>query len=78
MLTHEQLVAELMKRPGVKAEVERLEREEGAMLDKQIQAHQTKLNSKEIDYTDEPIGEVKAIPDFLPPASVLKFNESKA
>lgn len=78
MLTHEQLVEELMKRPGVKAEVERLEREEGALLDKQIQAHQAKLNSKEIDYTDEPIGEVKAIPDFLSPASELKFNESKA
>ena len=40
MQTHEQLVEELMKRPGVKAEVERLEREEGALLDKQIQAHQ--------------------------------------
>ncbi len=33
MRTHEQLVEELMKRPGVKAEVERLEREEGALLD---------------------------------------------
>jgi hypothetical protein len=42
MLTHEQLIAELMKRPGVKAEVERLEREEGTLLDKQIQAHQSK------------------------------------
>ena len=41
MQTHEQLVEELMKRPSVKAEVERLEREEGALLDKQIQAHQT-------------------------------------
>lgn len=39
MLTHEQLVGELMKRPGVKAEVERLEREEGPLLDAQIQAH---------------------------------------
>lgn len=34
MRTHEQLVEELMKRPGVKAEVERLEQEEGALLDK--------------------------------------------
>jgi hypothetical protein len=42
MLTHEQLIEELMKRPGVKVELERLEREEGAVLDKQIQAHQTK------------------------------------
>jgi hypothetical protein len=75
MLTHEQLIEELMKRPGVKAEVERLEREEGALLDTQIQAHQAKLNSKEIEYTDEPIGKVKVIPDFLPHASDLKFNE---
>ena len=47
MLTHEQLIAELMKRPGVKAEVERLEREEGTLLDKQIQTHQAISNSKE-------------------------------
>jgi hypothetical protein len=95
MLTHEQLVEELMKRPGVKAQLERLEREEGALLDKQIQAHQadqedmkpeydlskmkSRINpySKEIDYTDEPIVEVKVIPDFLPPASELKFNETR-
>jgi len=75
MLTHEQLIAELMKRPGVKAEVERLEREEGALLDAQIQAHQA--NSKIIEYTDEPIGKVKVIPGFLPSAAVIKFNESK-
>jgi hypothetical protein len=47
MLTHEQLIEELMKRPGVKVEVERLEREEGALLDKQIQTHQAISNSKE-------------------------------
>lgn len=76
MLTHEQLVEEIMKRPGVKAEVERFEREEGALLDKQIQTHQAKLNSKEIEYTDEPIGKIKIIPDFLQPASELKLNES--
>ena len=75
MLTHEQLVEEIMKRPGVKAEVERLEREEGALLDKQIQTHQAKLNSKEIEYTDEPIGKIKIIPDFLPTASELKLNK---
>ena len=40
MQTHAQLVEEIMKRPGVKAEVERLERKEGELLDKQIQAHQ--------------------------------------
>jgi hypothetical protein len=47
MLTHEQLVEELMKRPGVKAEVKRLEQEEGALLDAQIQAHQATSNSNE-------------------------------
>jgi hypothetical protein len=47
MRTHEQLVEELMKRPGVKAKVERLEREKGALLDKQIQTHQAISNSKE-------------------------------
>lgn len=77
MRTHEQLVEELMKRPGVKAEVERLELEEGALLDKQIQANQAKLNSKEIEYTDELIGKVKVIPDFLAPTSALKLNKSK-
>ena len=66
MGTHEQLAEELLKRPGVKAEVERLEREEGTLLDKQIKANQAKMNSKEIEYTDEPIGDVKIIPDFLP------------
>lgn len=47
MLTHEQLISKLMQHPGVKAEVERLEREEGVFLDKQIQAHQAISNSKE-------------------------------
>ncbi len=47
MRTHEQLVEELMKRPGVKAEVERLELEEGTLLDKQIQVHQVISNSNE-------------------------------
>lgn len=77
MRTHEQLVEELMKRLGVKAEVERLEREEGALLDKQIQTHQAKLNSKEIEYSDKPIGKLTIIPDFLPAASELRFSRSK-
>jgi hypothetical protein len=64
MLSHEQLVEELMKRPSVKVELERFEREEGALLDLQLQAHQAKLNSKEIEYTDEPIGKVTIIPNF--------------
>ena len=42
MLTREQLIEELMKRRGIKTEVECLEQAEGALLDKKIQAHQTK------------------------------------
>ena len=34
MLTHEAFKAEMMKRPGVRSEVERLEREEMPILDK--------------------------------------------
>ena len=33
MQTHDQLVAKLMRRPGVRKEVERIEREEGELLD---------------------------------------------
>ena len=33
MQTHEQLVAKLMRRPGVRKEVERIECEEGELLD---------------------------------------------
>ncbi len=40
MDTHEQLVKKLMRRPGVKAEVERIEREEGALLDALLKARQ--------------------------------------
>jgi ribosome-binding protein aMBF1 (putative translation factor) len=40
MRTHEQLVKKLLGRPGVKAEVERLEREEGALLDALLKARQ--------------------------------------
>lgn len=38
MRTHEQVVEKLMKRPGVRAEVERLEREEFALLDLLLKA----------------------------------------
>lgn len=38
MRTHRQVVAKLMKRPGVRAEVERIEREEGAVLDLLLRA----------------------------------------
>ena len=40
MLTHEQFVKELMQRPGVKAELERLEQEEGTLLDALLKARQ--------------------------------------
>jgi hypothetical protein len=31
--------------------------------------------SKKIIYTDEPIGKIKIIPDFLPSPAELAFNE---
>jgi ribosome-binding protein aMBF1 (putative translation factor) len=38
--THDQLVKKLMRRPGVRAEVERIEREEAALLDALLKARQ--------------------------------------
>lgn len=38
MRTHDQVVAKLMRRPGVRREVERIEREEGALLDLLLKA----------------------------------------
>ena len=38
MRTHDQVVAKLMSRPGVRKEVERIEREEGALLDLLLKA----------------------------------------
>ena len=38
MSTHEQLVKKLMRRPGVRAEVERIEKEEGLLLDALLKA----------------------------------------
>ena len=40
MRTHDQLVKKLMQRPGVRAEVEKLEREESALLDALLKARQ--------------------------------------
>ncbi len=40
MRTHEEIVKALMARPGVKAEVERLEKEEGFLLDALLKARQ--------------------------------------
>ncbi len=40
MRTHEQVVKKLMQRPGVRAEVDRLEREESVLLDALLKARQ--------------------------------------
>jgi DNA-binding XRE family transcriptional regulator len=40
MRTHDQVVKKLMQRPGVKAEVERIEREESVLLDALLKARQ--------------------------------------
>lgn len=40
MQTHSQLVKKLMRRPGVRAEVKRIEREEAALLDALLKARQ--------------------------------------
>ena len=40
MQSHDELVTRLMTRPGVRAEVDRLEREESAMLDALLKARQ--------------------------------------
>ncbi len=40
MRTHDQLVKKLMRRPAVRSEVERIEREEGALLDALLKARQ--------------------------------------
>jgi ribosome-binding protein aMBF1 (putative translation factor) len=38
--SHDQLVKKLLRRPGVRAEVERIEREEGVLLDALLKARQ--------------------------------------
>jgi DNA-binding XRE family transcriptional regulator len=38
MRTHDEVVAKLMRRPGVRKEVERIEREEGMLLDLLLKA----------------------------------------
>ena len=40
MRTHDQLIKKLMRRPGVRAEVARIEREEAALLDSLLKARQ--------------------------------------
>lgn len=40
MRTHDQLIKNLLRRPGVRTEVERIERDESALLDALLQARQ--------------------------------------
>jgi len=40
MRTHDQVIKKLLRRPGVRAEVERIEREEAALLDALLKARQ--------------------------------------
>ena len=40
MRTHDQLVKKLLRRPGVRTEVERIEREESALLDTLLKSRQ--------------------------------------
>lgn len=49
MQTHDQLVAKLMRRPGVKKEVDRIEREEGELLDQLLKArHEAGLTQAQV------------------------------
>ena len=49
MKTHDQLVKAMMKRPGVKAEVDRIEREEAVLLDTLLKArHDAGLTQAEV------------------------------
>ena len=49
MKTHEQVVKTLMRRPAVRAEVERIEREEGELLDALLKArHEAGLSQAQV------------------------------
>lgn len=49
MKTHDEVVKKLMSRPGVKAEVERIEREEGELLDALLKArHEAGLSQADV------------------------------
>ena len=49
MNTHDEVVKKLMSRPGVKAEVERIEREEGELLDALLKArHEAGLSQADV------------------------------
>lgn len=49
MQTHEQLIEKLMQRPGVHAEVQRIERDEGILLDALLRArHEAGLTQAQV------------------------------
>ncbi len=49
MRSHDQMVKALLRRPGVKAEVERIEHEEGALLDALLKArHKAGLTQADV------------------------------
>ena len=49
MRTHEQVVSTLLRRPGVRKEVERIEREEGELLDQLLKArHDAGLSQAQV------------------------------
>lgn len=49
MRSHDQLVKKMMRRPGVKTEVERIEREEGELLDALLKArHDAGLSQAQV------------------------------
>lgn len=49
MKTHDEVVKKMMSRPGVKAEVERIEREEGELLDALLKArHEAGLSQADV------------------------------
>jgi DNA-binding XRE family transcriptional regulator len=49
MQTHDQLVSKLMRRPGVRKEVESIEKEEGALLDLLLKArHEAGLTQAQV------------------------------
>ncbi|OJV59453.1 MAG: transcriptional regulator [Burkholderiales bacterium 68-10] len=49
MATHDDIIRQLLDRPGVQAEVQRIEREEGELLDALLQArHQAGLSQAQL------------------------------
>jgi hypothetical protein len=49
MRTHEQVLSKLLRRPGVRKEVHRIEREDGELLDQLLKARPDPIDSVAID-----------------------------